>query len=258
MTSPRAIVVKAPGTNCDVENADALRRAGAEAEVVPTTALLEEPERILDARILCFAGGFAHGDDVASARILATQLRLKAGDVLREFVDERGGYVLGICNGFQALCKLGLLPREPGAPIRQTVSVVHNDSGHYECRWVRMRVENSPCAFLTPGEELYMPVGHGEGKFVPGPEFDAANGGLVSLRYIGEDGSEASEYPQNPNGSIDAIAGICDSSGHVFGLMPHPDRSYLAVQHPRRLQESIRDEDMAGMKFFVGLVNAAR
>lgn len=256
MIPPHAIVLKAPGTNCDIESADALMRAGATATILTTHELLEDPELIFGARILLFPGGFAHGDDVASARILANQIRLRLGDVMRRFVDDEGGYVLGICNGFQALVKSGLLPREKGAALKQRVSVVHNDSGHYVCRWIKLRVENSRCTWLPRGEVWDMPVGHGEGKFVPG-DLDT-DGDLVAFRYVDADGKANSAAPVNPNGSVAEIAGICDESGRVLGLMPHPDRSYLGHHHPQSLLRPIAHEETSGHRLFQALVDAAR
>lgn len=247
MIPPHALVLKAPGTNCDIESCDALERAGATASILTTSELLADPELIFGARILLFPGGFAHGDDIASARILANLIRLKLGDTLRRFVDEEGGFVLGICNGFQALVKSGLLPRERGAELAQRVSVVHNDSGRYACEWVRLRIEESRCSWLPKGEIWDMPVGHGEGKFVPGPGFDTQSD-LVALRYIDD---------SNPNGSVDAVAGICDESGRVLGLMPHPDRSYLGHHHPQSRIRAIDDEETSGSKLFRALVTAA-
>ncbi|HMQ22142.1 MAG TPA: phosphoribosylformylglycinamidine synthase subunit PurQ [Planctomycetota bacterium] len=256
MIPPHAVVVKAPGTNCDVETADALMRAGASASVHTTHEWLEDPELILGARIVVFPGGFAHGDDVASARILASLLRARLGPVLRRFVDQEGGHVLGICNGFQALVKAGLLPRERGQDLAQRVTVVHNDSGRYACRWVRLRVEASRCAWLPRGEVWDMPVGHGEGKFVPGADFDTKSE-LVAFRYVDANGDDAQTAPANPNGSIDAVAGICDESGRVLGLMPHPDRSYLGYHHPLALIAPRDDDETSGSKLFRALVNAA-
>ncbi|PIE23482.1 MAG: phosphoribosylformylglycinamidine synthase [Planctomycetota bacterium] len=258
MTAPHALVLKAPGTNCDFETLDALERAGATTELVTTHVLFAEAERLLRARILCFPGGFAHGDDIASARVLAGQMRHRLGDTLLRFVEQEGGYILGICNGFQALVKLGLLPRMNSGSLQQEVSLVHNASGQYECRWVRLRVEDSHCAFLPKGMVFEMPVGHGEGKFVASERFDAGRSKLVALRYLDAEGSPTQDYPYNPNGSTHAVAGLTDPSGRVLGLMPHPDRSYLAAQHPRRLHQEIRDEDMAGHQLFSALVEAAK
>lgn len=248
MIPPHAIVLKAPGSNCDIESANALERAGATASIVTTSELLADPEMIFGARILLFPGGFAHGDDIASARILANQIRLRLGDVLRRFVDEEGGYVLGICNGFQALVKSGLLPRKQGEDLEQRVTVVHNDSGQYVCRWVKLRIESSRCTWLPQGDVWDMPVGHGEGKFVPGPDFDT-QGELVAFRYV-ED--------TNPNGSVDAVAGVCDESGRVLGLMPHPDRSYLGHHHPHARLRKIDEDESSGNKLFRALVDAAQ
>lgn len=256
--APKAIVIKAPGTNCEIESRDALIRAGADAIIKTTHEIYEFPEFLLRARILLFAGGFAHGDDIASARILANQFRLRLGDTLLRFVNDEGGFCLGICNGFQALVKLGLLPRKDPLKLQQEVSLVHNDSGHYECRWVRMKVEDSPCVFLPKGEILEMPIGHGEGKFVVSEHFDSDDSDLVALRYVNEDDSVATDYPQNPNGSLSAIAGITDPTGRVLGLMPHPDRSYLPYQHPQHHRREIAEHEMGGATLFQCLVEAAR
>lgn len=257
-SSPKAIVIKAPGTNCELESRDALIRAGADAIILTTHEIYKLPELLLRARILLFAGGFAHGDDIASARILANQFRLRLGDTLLRFINDEGGFALGICNGFQAMVKLGLLPRKDTTVLRQEVSLVHNDSGHYECRWVRMKVEDSPCLFLPKGTTLEMPVGHGEGKFVVGESFDADHSDLVALRYVDEEGRPATTYPANPNGSLSSIAGITDPSGRVLGLMPHPDRSYLPYQHPQHHRREIAEHEMGGATLFHHLVEAAR
>ena len=254
-SSPKAIVIKAPGTNCELESRDALIRAGADAIILTTPEIYKLPELLLRARILLFAGGFAHGDDIASARILANQFRLRLGDTLLRFINDEGGFALGICNGFQALVKLGLLPRKDTTVLRQEVSLVHNDSGHYECRWVRMKVVDSPCLFLQKDTTLEMPVGHGEGKFVVGETFDSD---LVALRYVDEEGRPATTYPANPNGSLSSIAGITDPSGRVLGLMPHPDRSYLPYQHPQHHRREIAEHEMGGATLFHHLVEAAR
>lgn len=259
MTSgePGALVLKAPGTNCDFESADALARAGARPEIVTVHELLERPERIFESRILCVPGGFAHGDDIAAARILANQCRLLLGEALLRFVNDEGGFVLGICNGFQALVKLGLLPRTDTSRIRQQASIVHNDSGKYECRWVRMRIEPSACGFLEAGTIWEMPVGHGEGKFIPAADFDVEGSGLVTLRYVDETGQPTQEYPANPNGSIGAVAGLCDPTGRVLGLMPHPDRAYLPQHHPQSTRREVSEQAMAGARFFRSLVEEA-
>ncbi|HHI81121.1 MAG TPA: phosphoribosylformylglycinamidine synthase subunit PurQ [Planctomycetes bacterium] len=253
---PKALVLQAPGTNCDLESRDALRRAGADAELVPVQDLFAEPERLLRARILMFPGGFAHGDDIASARILANQCRLRLGDSLLRFVDQEGGYVLGICNGFQALVKMGLLPRTGGGPLRQQATLTHNDSGHYECRWVRLKIEQGNCAFLPEGEVFELPIGHGEGKFIPGPDLPEDGGSYTALRYVDDEGNPTQSFPANPNGSLAAIAGMCDETGRVLGMMPHPDRAYLPPHHPLWPSPEA-PSDPSGARFFRLLVEAA-
>ncbi|MCA9701096.1 MAG: phosphoribosylformylglycinamidine synthase subunit PurQ, partial [Myxococcales bacterium] len=168
------------------------------------------------------------------------------------------------CNGFQALVKLGLLPRAPGEPLRQRVSLVHNGSGRYECRWVRLRVEDGPCRFLPRGATLEMPVGHGEGKLVFADEDlhrQLAASHRIPVRYVDEQGQATEQWPANPNGSLDGAAGLCDRSGRVFGLMPHPEAFLYPENHPRWLAgggaESGKGYGM-GLRLFANGLRAAR
>jgi phosphoribosylformylglycinamidine synthase len=250
-------VLRAPGINCERETAFAFTRHGASAELLHVKRLLAEPDALDGFRILAVPGGFAYGDHVAAGRILAHELRTGLGDRLVRFV-ERGGLAIGICNGFQALAKLGLLPRTTGPAALQEISLMHNDSDHYECRWVKLRCEASRCVFLTPGAVLEVPSAHGEGKYVPAtPELHAllAAEGYVALRYVGA--TAPARYPANPNGSLDDVAGITDVTGRVLGLMPHPDRAFLPHHHPRWPREGLaRPGD--GNEIFRSMVRIAR
>ena len=213
---PRALVVAAPGTNRDAEAAFALELAGADARVVPIEAIAD---RIGDAHLLVLAGGFSYGDALGSGRLFALELRHALGERLNEFIAA-GRPVLGICNGFQALVRTGVLPGALG----------HNTSGSFECRWVHLVAEPQKCIW-TDGidEPLFVPVAHGEGRYV------ATGESRPVLRYATAAGATAKgEYPANPNGSDHDIAGVCDASGLVLGLMPHPEDHVLARQHPRR------------------------
>jgi phosphoribosylformylglycinamidine synthase len=229
---PRILVVRAAGINCEVETAFAFERYGAATETVHVNRLLSGRTKLDAFDGLAIPGGFSYGDDISAGKVLALEL-LRFKDALLGLVD-RGGIVLGICNGFQALVKTGLLPGVHHRIGIQEATLADNDSNKYEDRWVNLVAVSPRSIFTKPGERLRMSLAHGEGKFVPR---DAAmlkaiqDGGHVALRYVNEDGSAAA-YPANPNGSIDGIAGLVDQTGRVFGLMPHPERAMFAVHHP--------------------------
>lgn len=230
---PKVCVLKADGTNCDLETFYAFEKAGAECRMVHVNQLRSGEEKLSDYRILALPGGFSYGDDVHSGKILAVELTSFLKDSLQEFVD-RGKPVLGICNGFQVLVRTGLLPGRRLGDIRCTL--MNNDSGRFECRWVNLKVEESPCIFTRglSGRILSIQAAHGEGKFYAGKEQleSLESAGQVVFRYAGPDGRPTMEYPYNPNGSLNAVAGICDRTGLVLGLMPHPERFVDINQHP--------------------------
>jgi phosphoribosylformylglycinamidine synthase len=195
---------------------------------------MEEPE-LLDAyQVFVFPGGFSYGDDVAAGKILANQVIHHLSEALKKFVED-GKLVLGICNGFQVLVKSGILP---GADVAesgdQLVTITDNDSGKFEDRWVWLEPDSSRCVFLEPGRRIYLPIAHAEGKIVTkdAPTLEQLkSGGYVAFRYVDKDGN-AGKFPVNPNGSMDSIAGLTDSTGRVLGLMPHPERYIHHTQHP--------------------------
>jgi phosphoribosylformylglycinamidine synthase subunit PurQ / glutaminase len=229
MLSPRALVLRAPGTNCDHETAHAFERAGGIAKRVHVRALAERPALADDCQIFCIPGGFSYGDDIASGRILALELRTRLGDVLARFRD-RGGLVLGICNGFQVLLQTGLLLADATSG-RAEATLAHNTSGRFIDRWVRLRCGGGPCVFLRGIDTLELPVAHGEGRFVlrdPGRLEPLRAAGQLPLTYVADDAGR----PTNPNGAVGDVAGACDPTGRVFGLMPHPERFIDATQHP--------------------------
>ena len=259
MTRPAVLVLRAPGINCERETKDAFERAGGDARYVHVKQLLAEPARLDDFAILAVPGGFAYGDDIAAGRVLAHEMQRRLGDRLLAFV-ERGGLVLGICNGFQVLVRLGLLPRLGGGGLEQQVTLAPNLSNHYECRWVTLATRASRCAFLAPGLRLRFPAAHGEGYVLPR---DAALGrrlldeGCVAFVYVDARGQPTTAYPANPNGSPHGIAGLTDASGRVLGLMPHPDRAYLPHHMPDWRRQALREAG-DGMVVFEGMVRAAR
>jgi phosphoribosylformylglycinamidine synthase len=257
MRRPRALVLRAPGINCDEETAFAWRLAGAEAEICHVTRLLEAPALLGDAQVLTIPGGFSYGDDLGAGRILATRLKTVLDEALHRF-HERGGLILGICNGFQVLVKAGLLP---GGPVRGAATLTGNDSGRFESRWVRMVSTPGRSPFITRSDPIELPVAHGEGKFLLADPLALSaleSAGEVVLRYADRLGRPTEEYPANPNGSPGAVAGVCDPTGRIFGLMPHPERFVDVTHHPRWTRRSASTECCDGLRIFRDAVDAVR
>lgn len=265
----RALVLTGNGINCEREMAHACGLAGARADVVHMAEVFAGRVGLDAYHFLNLPGGFSDGDDLGSAKACAVRFKYspvgaRGGgrflEHLLRFVAD-GKLVLGVCNGFQLLVKLGLLPALDGAYGRQTASLTHNDSGRFEDRWVNLAVNPaSPCVFTRGLETLCSPVRHGEGKFVPGDEallrrLEAEN--LVALRYADAAGRPAAAYPDNPNGSIAAVAGLCDPTGRVFGLMPHPEAYLHRTNHPRWTRESLPEEG-EGVRIFRNAVEFLR
>jgi phosphoribosylformylglycinamidine synthase len=282
MSTPRALVFRTAGTNCDRELVYALERAGAAVDVVHLKQILAEPARLDRYSLIALPGGFSYGDDIAAGRVFGLELRHGLARELAAFVG-RGGFVYGVCNGFQVLVESGLfeadLAATPSAAPQsmaiggaaragslaigaadRNVALYDNASNHFECRWVTLKSETCNATWLTAGELLPCPVAHGEGRFVVR---DAtllkrliANG-QIALRYVRSDGSAArGAYPDNPNGSVDDIAGICDRTGRVLGLMPHPERNITPWNHPHWTRLPQRNEG-EGLSFHRRLVEAA-
>lgn len=234
---PPVLILHAPGTNRDREAALAIQAAGGAPEIVRVEQVVQG-DKALDAyAMLLLPGGFSFGDDLGAGKLWSIALREGLGDKLHAFVDS-GKPVLGICNGFQALVKAGLLPGDKADDAVQRVTLHRNDSAKFECRWVNLRADsNSPCVFTREmGDVLiYCPVAHGEGKVVARDDSVRASigeHGLAALRYVAPDGS-AADYPHNPNGSEGDIAGLTNPAGNVLGLMPHPEDHIIATQHPQ-------------------------
>jgi len=243
MATPRVLILRAPGANCDAEAQFAFEWAGAVAERVHINRLRESPRELQRYQILVVPGGFTYGDDVAAGKILGNQLAHFLGDALRRFRDA-DKLLLGICNGFQALLKAGLLlaPDEDG-PI---ATLAHNASGKFEDRWITLKATPGRCPFLKGIDELHVPVAHGEGRFLCREEWllqGLEQSGQIVLRYSG------GAYPENPNGSQGDVAGICDPTGRVLGLMPHPERHVLPTQHPQWTRRGLAAE-ADGLRMF--------
>jgi phosphoribosylformylglycinamidine synthase subunit PurQ / glutaminase len=232
MATPRVLILRAPGANCDAEAQFAFEQAGATAERVHINRLREQPNLLHRYQVLVVPGGFTYGDDVAAGKILGNQLAHFLGDALRRFRDA-DKLVLGICNGFQALLKAGLIiPPDEDGPL---ATLTNNSSGKFEDRWIYLRATPGNCPFLRGYDRLHVPVAHGEGNFVCRAAWilqGLEQAGQVVLHYVDSEGRPG-PYPVNPNGSQGNVAGVCDASGRVLGLMPHPERHVLPTQHPR-------------------------
>ena len=232
MATSRVLILRAPGANCDGETQHAFELAGAVAERLHVNRLRENPALLQRFQMLVVPGGFTYGDDIAAGKILGNQLAHFLGDELRRFRD-RERLILGICNGFQVLLKAGLLiPPDEEGPV---ATLAPNASGRFDDRWIYLQALPGRCPFLTGLDRLHLPIAHGEGRFVCRSTWELEGlrqTGQVVLRYVDATGKPGG-FPINPNGSEGDLAGLCDPTGRVLGLMPHPERHVLPTQHPR-------------------------
>ena len=240
--TPKVLVLRTAGTNCDYETEYAFRLAGAETGLIHINQLIAGRTNLNGNHILAIPGGFSYGDDVAAGILLANEIKHKLGNLLRDFVDS-GKLIIGICNGFQVLVRAGLLPRLK-SQTAQEATLAMNTSAKFECRWVHLETQETPCAF-THGlkRRVYLPVAHAEGRFTaPSQILDQLESNRqVVFRYVSPDGGSP-PYPDNPNGSDLQIAGICDPTGRIFGMMPHPERFLTRFNHPRWTRESLPEK----------------
>lgn len=265
----KAIVLTGNGTNCEMEMAHACKLAGADvADIVHISELLYGEKRLADYSFLNLPGGFLDGDDLGSAKAganrflhahIAGQNEMLIEELLKFIAD--GKLILGVCNGFQLMVKLGLLPALGDNFTRQSSTLTFNDSGRFEDRWVYLKANaKSPCVFARGIDMVYFPVRHGEGKFVPQDDFilrQIEEKNLVAFQYCLSNAEVTMEYPANPNGAIDAIAGICNETGRLFGLMPHPEAYLHRTNHPRWTRENLPEEGQ-GLAIFQNAVNFIR
>jgi phosphoribosylformylglycinamidine synthase len=239
----QVLILRTAGTNCDMETKFAFESVGAEVDLVHVNRIMAEKTLLRDYDILVFPGGFTYGDDISAGKILANELKSGLREEIDRFVDDEK-LVLGICNGFQILAKLGLLP---GGKIGdQAVTLTNNTSGVFQCEWIRLTVEESPCVFTRGMGEIELPIAHAEGRFVAEESVvqDLLQKKQIPISYKG----------YNPNGSMSAVAGVCDPSGRIFGLMPHPERFMFKTQHPRWTRESIEPYGLSIFKNAVDYV----
>ena len=256
MVRPKVLVLRAAGTNCDKETAFAFSEAGSRAELVHINQLKAKEKRISDYHILALAGGFSYGDDIAAGKILANELKYALVSEFKAFINQ-GKLIIGICNGFQVLVKAGLLPGNDN--LEQEVTLTINDSAKFEDRWVYLertenrgqRTEGKTGCVWTKGlpEEIYLPVAHGEGKFMAKDK--------TVLERLEKNGQVVLRYRDNPNGSENDIAAICDQTGRIFGLMPHPERHSFGWQNPRWTREGLKKEG-DGLQIFRNGVEYAK
>ena len=251
----KVIILRTAGTNCDRETADAFIRQGADVRIVHINELKSRERKLSSYHILALPGGFTYGDDVASGRILANELKFSLKEDLLKFIGG-GKLIIGICNGFQVLAKAGLLPGSDA--FNQTVTLTLNDSCRFEDRWVHLKADrNSPCVW-TKGlaDIIELPVAHAEGKFMADSKTLKALGDnhQIVFRYVNAQGQLPDGYPESPNGSMENIAGICDATGRIFGLMPHPER-FLTLDHNPRAQRMKGANPPDGNIIFKNAVN---
>jgi len=232
----RVLILRAAGINCDLETQHAWELAGGVPTRIHVRQLIEQPSQLDDFQILTIPGGFSYGDDIAAGRILANQVRRHLIDGLERFIGA-GKLVLGICNGFQVLVQTNILPfgRTTTRPRRCTIA--ENAPAGFQDRWVYLQAPESRCVFLDPGQVYEMPIAHGEGRVIFADDADLAavtQGGQIALTYGPPRPGNANLHgvPTNPNGSQADIAGLCDATGRVLGLMPHPERFVAWTQHP--------------------------
>lgn len=256
MAKARAIVITGNGTNCEMEAAHACRLGGFDETVIAHISdILTGEIRLDDFHFLNLTGGFLDGDDLGSAKAQANRFRYARVDDLEEhlidqimrFIDA-GKLILGVCNGFQLMTKMGLLPAVDGAYLAQTATLTFNDCGRFQDRWVYLKVDQASPSIYTRGVEggLYLPIRHGEGKFVvdsPATLAAIEEKHLAVFNYSDETYSAPTmEFPLNPNGSVNAIAAVCNESGRLMGMMPHPEAFLHRTNHPRWTREDLPEE----------------
>lgn len=233
MAKPKVCILKTDGTNCDEELFYAFEKFSAAPEFIHVNELRGKTRRLKEFSILALPGGFSYGDDVTSGKILAVEMISYFKDDLRNYIA-KGGLILGVCNGFQALVRTGLLPFAHLGKMEATLA--QNKGGHFECRWVNIKVQKSRCKFLNNSKNQIaeVAVNHGEGRLFAQPRIiqKIEDEELVVFRYTDSRGNPTETYPANPNGSVNAIAGICDPTGRILGLMPHPEKFVKITQHP--------------------------
>jgi len=259
MKQPKALIMEGYGVNCEQESGHCIKEAGGIAKRVHINDLLDGHERLRDYQILVLPGGFSFADNLGAGSVWAAKLKHNLGSELMSFIKKKK-LIIGVCNGFQAMVRLGILPAINGNYGEQTVTLTANERGRFEDRWVYLRINpKSRCIFTKGIRNLYLPVRHGEGRFLPRDqkvlEALEKNEQVVAW-YVNSRGKFAG-YPHNPNGSAGSIAAICDPAGRLFGIMPHPEAYNHRICHPRWTRETLPEEGL-GMAIFRNAVEYAR
>ena len=266
MKEVKALVLTGYGLNCDIETAHACRLAGAIAERVHINDVIRSDFPLNDYRIMVFIGGFSWGDDHGAGVIQAARMKKNAGERILKFVED-GNLVLGICNGFQTIVNMGLLPGFDGDYTSRKIALTYNDCGNFRDQWVNLAINpDSPCVFTQGITTIELPVRHGEGKLVADNEVISRleENNQIACRYAFDDGTPASgRFPENPNGSVNDITGICDPTGRIFGLMPHPEAFNHPTNHPDWCAIKARQGEntafsQTGIRMFENAVNWLR
>ncbi len=242
MKTPKVLILRTAGTNCDNETKYAFEKAGAVVEVIHINALLNNKKILENYQLLALPGGFTYGDDVAAGKILANQIKYHLEDEIKNFIAAKK-LILGICNGFQVLVRAGLLPSFER--FHQEATLTHNDSNKFEDRWVYLKICADTSYFIRREHApiLYLPVAHGEGKFLAKDKDvldKMVKNRQIVFQYVDKNGEDAG-YPMNPNGSVLNIAGICDQTGQILGMMPHPERNVDPTQQPYWTRQGLKD-----------------
>ncbi|QDT37036.1 phosphoribosylformylglycinamidine synthase subunit PurQ [Stratiformator vulcanicus] len=267
MARPRVCILRAPGTNCDVETAYAFDSCGGSSERLHVAAILESPRRLLDFEVLCIPGGFSYGDDIGAGVIFSEKLKGELAPIVQEFLDG-DRLILGICNGFQVLIRSGLLPGGAGAvgeDGRATTTLAWNDNGRFVDRWVRLAVVSDHNVFLRGLQDFEVPIAHAEGRLCLADESVLSTWkehGQAALCYAPRNEADLPDdpltasvpEPDNPNGSFANLAGLSDPTGRVLGLMPHPERFLFATQHPQWTRKNLQGHG-AGRKIFENAIS---
>jgi phosphoribosylformylglycinamidine synthase len=242
MGQPLALVLRAAGTNCERETAWTLREAGAGADILHVNELLADPDRLMGYQLLVIPGGFSYGDDLGSGVVFANQFRTRLKKQIEAFIED-GRLMLGICNGFQVLLRAGLLTGHDVFDEPPRATLAWNLSGHYEDRWVDLRIVSEKTPFVSGRKIVSYPVAHAEGRFTASEEVldELEQDQQIVFQYVDQNGKPTQDFPFNPNGASRAIAGICSKSGQVLGLMPHPERNIRPFHHPEWKRHPARE-----------------
>ena len=264
MIKPRVLILTGYGINCEEETAYAFEKAGALSFVVHINEIIKTPDILQNYQIFVFPGGFSYGDDTGAGKAMANKIKNNLVDEFRAFT-ERDTLMLGICNGFQVMANLGIVPAIDNILDKAEISLEFNKTFRYECRWIDLNITDSPSVFTKGITRLRVPVAHGEGNFYAQEKYlsEIEKRGLVAMRYAKPDGSPAGrEFPYNPNGSVNDIAAVCDKTGRIMGMMPHPERNILFTQldnwtylkEKAKREGAVPNEESEGIAIFMNAV----